>query len=169
MSREQQGQPDQQQVAQTQQDALVERVVPAEPSDEEKRLVMLFDEMEGKQLEFLDESGKGIIERIITLLGVLFAVTAFGSDFPPAYLKGNMVAKALVIVTLVFYLLSLWMSTIAIQPRSYQRFYSNLGKMRATLDAMVEYKIRWLGWARWLFALGSVALAALIIAVIWGV
>jgi len=41
--------------------------------------------------------------------------------------------------------------------------------VRDTLDAMVGYKIRGLRWARWLFALGSVALAALIVAIVWRV
>jgi hypothetical protein len=125
--------------------------------------------MEGKQLEFIDESGKAMIERVITLLGVLFAVTAFSNNFPPAYLKGNMPAKVLVIITLVLYLLSLGMSMLATQPRRYRRSHYDLEKMRQTLDAIFTYKIRWLRWARWLFALGSVALVALIISVIWGV
>src|SRR5450631_2036475 len=79
----------------------------AEPSEERKQLVTLFTEMEHKQLDFLDESGKSIIEHISTLLAVLFAVTAFSNNFPPAYLKGNMTAKVLIIITLVLYLLAL--------------------------------------------------------------
>ena len=42
-----------------------------EPSEEGKQLVTLFHEMENKQLDFLDESGKSIIERIATFLTVL--------------------------------------------------------------------------------------------------
>jgi hypothetical protein len=169
MSDQQQGQQDQQQLNQPQTGTSAEHVTARKPSSEETRLAALFDDMESKQLEFIDESGKGMIERVITLLGILFAVTAFSNNFPPAYLKGNMPAKVLVIITLMLYLLSLWMSILATQPRRYQRSRYDLGKMRQTLDAIFAYKIRWLRWARLLFALGSVALAALIISVVWGV
>ena len=80
-----------------------------------------------------------------------------------------MPAKVLVIITLILYLLSLWMSILATQPLRYQCSLYDLGKMRQTPDAIFSSKIRWLRWARWLFALGSVALAMLIISVIWGV
>ena len=40
------------------------------PSDEDKRLVALFSDIESKQLEFLDGAGKSIIERIATLLAL---------------------------------------------------------------------------------------------------
>jgi hypothetical protein len=73
-------------------------------SEESKQLVSLFSEMEKKQLDFLDESGKSMIERISTFLTVLFGVTAFGNNFPPPYLKANLLAKVLVIVTLILYL-----------------------------------------------------------------
>ena len=53
-----------------------------EPSEESKQLVTLFTDMENKQLDFLDESGKSIIERIVTFLAVLFGVTALSSNFP---------------------------------------------------------------------------------------
>jgi hypothetical protein len=169
MSDQQQGQQGQHQSNQPQSGIVTERVTANAPSSEQIRLVTLFDEMESKQLEFIDESGKAMIERVITLLGVLFVVSAFSTNFPPAYLKGNIAAKVLVIITLILYLLSLWMSILATQPRRYQRSRYDLEKMRQTLDALFTYKIRWLRWARWLFALGSVALAVLIISVIWGV
>lgn len=71
--------------------------------EEQKRLVSLFTEMDNKQLDFLDESGKSVIERIATFLAVLFGVTVLGNTFPPPYLKGNLPAKWLVIVTLACY------------------------------------------------------------------
>src|SRR3989442_6831189 len=95
------------------------------PSDEHKRLVSLFSDMESKQLEFLDEAGKSIIERIATLLAVLFAVTAFGGNFPPKYLVGNGLAKFLVIAILVCYLTAIGMGIWAILPRSYGRYRYN--------------------------------------------
>ena len=52
-----------------------------ELSEDDKRLVTLFADMRGKQLDFLDEAGKSVIERIATFLAVLFAVTALATTF----------------------------------------------------------------------------------------
>lgn len=79
----QQGQQDQQQSNRTQPRIAAERIIAREPSSEQIRLVKFFDEMESKQLEFIDESGKAMIERVIALLGVLFVVSAFSNNFPP--------------------------------------------------------------------------------------
>lgn len=140
-----------------------------EPSEEGKQLVAIFTEMEHKQLDFLDESGKSLIERISTLLAVLFAVTAFSNNFPPAYLKGNLPAKILVIVTLVFYLLALGSGILAIQPRSYKRYTYNVSKLGEELEKITKYKMFWVRLAGILFAGGTLALAILIITVIWTV
>jgi hypothetical protein len=53
-----------------------------------------------------------------------------------------------------------------IQLRSYKLYRSNLTGMREELDKMIAYKSRWLRYAGILFALGSVALAGLIISII---
>ncbi len=66
-----------------------------EPSEESKSIVALFSDMRGKQLDFLDATGKSLIERIATFLTVLFAVTALSGTLPPAYLKGNTTANVL--------------------------------------------------------------------------
>jgi hypothetical protein len=140
-----------------------------EPSEEGNRLVALFTEMENKQLDFLDESGKSIIERIATFLAVLFGVTAFGSNFPPAYLKSNLPAKVLVIVTLIFYLAAMGAGIWAIQPRYYKRYTYNVSRLGKELEKITKHKMFWLRVAGILFVLGSVALAALIILIIWHV
>src|SRR5438876_3558 len=126
-----------------------------EPSEEDTRLIKLFDGMEDKQLDFLDESGKSIIERIATFLAVLFGVTALGNNFPPPYLKGNYTAKWLVIVTLVFYLLAMMAGVLAIQPRIYRRYTHNLSALGRELGRIRRYKMRWLRVAGVLFVLGS--------------
>ncbi|HTK08231.1 MAG TPA: hypothetical protein VL485_13750 [Ktedonobacteraceae bacterium] len=138
-----------------------------EPSEEGKRLVALFTEMEGKQLDFLDESGKSIIERVVTLLTVLIAVASFSNNFPPAYLKGNLPTKILVIVTLAFYLLAMGSAIWAIQPRYYRRYLYNVTRLGEELGKITRRKMFWLRIAGTLFALGTVALAILIIAIIW--
>ena len=140
-----------------------------EPSEEGKQLVTLFNEMESKQLDFLDESGKSIIERIATFLAVLFGVTAFGSNFPPAYLKGNLLAKELVIITLIFYLAAMGAAIWASQPRYYRHSTYNVSRLGKELEKITRHKMFWLWVAGILFALGSVALAVLIVSIIWNV
>jgi hypothetical protein len=140
-----------------------------EPSEEGKQLVALFNEMESKQLDFLDESGKSIIERIATFLAVLFGVTAFGSNFPPAYLKDNLPAKVLVIITLLLYLTAIGAGMWAIQPRYYRHYTYNVSRLGKELDKISRHKMFWIRVAGILFALGSVALAVLIVSIIWNV
>jgi hypothetical protein len=140
-----------------------------EPSEEGKQLVTLFTEMENKQLDFLDESGKSIVERIATFLAVLFGVTVLSNNFPPPYLKGNLSAKVLVIVTLVFYLAAMAAGIWAIQPRYYRRYTYNVSALGRELERITKHKMFWLRAAGILFVLGSVALAALIISIIWAV
>jgi hypothetical protein len=142
-------------------------MLPAErPTDEHKRLVTLFSEMEGKQLDFLDQSGKSLIERIAALLAVLFAVIAFGSNFLPKYLVGNAWAKAMVFVVLGFYLLAMGFGLLAIQPRSYNLYRENVTRMRQEFDRILSWKKSCVWLAGLLFALGTVALAALIVFII---
>ena len=140
-----------------------------EPSEEGKQLVTLFNEMESKQLDFLDESGKSIIERIATFLAVLFGVTAFGSNFPPAYLKNNLPAKGLVIITLILYLAAMGAGMWAIQPRYYRHYTYNVSRLGKELEKITKHKMFWIRVAGILFVLGSISLAVLIVSIIWNV
>ena len=139
-----------------------------ELAEEDKRLIALFSDMRGKQLDFLDEAGKSVIERIATFLAVLFAVTAFSNNFPPAYLKGNVPAKIAVIGTLVFFLAALYSAVLVIRPLPYS-LTKDLDAMRNTIKEMTAHKIYWLKRANILFTLGSITLGALIITIIWKV
>ena len=136
------------------------------PTDEHKRLVALFSDMESKQLEFLDGAGKSIIERIATLLAVVFAVMAFGGNFPPKYLVGHAWTKVMVFAVLACYLLSMGLGMLAIQPRSYDLYREHVTRMRRELERMIAWKKRWVFWAGILFALGTAALAVLIALII---
>src|SRR5437762_13567001 len=104
-----------------------------EPSEEDTRLIKLFDRMEDKQHDFLDESGKSIVERIATFLAVLFGVTVLSSNFPPLYLKGNLPAKVLIVVTLALYLAAMAAGLWAIQPRYYRRYTYNVSRLGKVL------------------------------------
>ena len=138
-----------------------------EEREEDRRTMATFDEIEKQQLTFLDESGKSIVERIATMLAVLFAITAFGHDFPPPYLKGNLPAKAMAIATLVFYLAAMGTGLWSIQPRYYRRYTYNMSRTKRELEKMRRRKVVWIRVAGIFFALGSLALAALIFFLLW--
>ena len=151
------------------QQQIGQQVRDPEPSEESKSIVALFSDMRGKQLDFLDATGKSLIERIATFLTVLFAVTALSGTFPPAYLKGNTTAKVCIVITLVLFMLSLLAAIRAIRPFAYNYNSQNITSMRDALQKMTQRKSFWLRWANWLFVGGSIALSLLIIVVVWGV
>src|SRR5437868_262091 len=97
-----------------------------EPDEESKRLDAIFDDLEKKQPDTLDQAGKGLIERMATFLGVLFGVTVLSTNFPPAYLKGNMWAKGMVTLTLACFLGSLAAAMIGTLVRPYRRYTYNI-------------------------------------------
>ncbi len=133
-----------------------------ELTSENLRLNVLFDEMKKNQLTFLDEAGKRVIELSTGLLGVLFAVTAFGKDFPPAYLKGNPVVQTLVVLTLLAFVFAVLAGVFTVQPRSYAFYESNLTEMRKELEKIVAHKSFWMTLATRIFFTGTALLAALI-------
>jgi hypothetical protein len=137
------------------------------PTEEQKRLVAFFAEAESKQVDFLDEAGKRIIELTTALLGVLFAVMAFGDKFPPPYLKDNLVGKFLSLVVLACYVIAMLMAFRTVQPRDYKLFRHNLDQMRQELDRLIANKKRALWWAGALFWIGSAILAVLIATIIF--
>jgi hypothetical protein len=153
---------------QQQQQPLTEIQDGQEPSAEDRLVVEIFSDARKNQLNFLDDSGKSMIERIATFLAVLFAITALSNNFPPAYLKSNIPAKVMVIVTLVLYLLAMGTAMLVILPRYYNIPIYNVTQMSEELEKITTYKMRYLRIAGMLFALGSVALAVLIVSIIWG-
>ena len=153
----------------TQPPQATEHYVGTAPSEESKSIVALFSDMRGKQLDFLDATGKSLIERIATFLTVLFAVTALSGTFPPAYLKNNTPAKVFIFITLLLFMLSLFSAIRAIRPFPYSYNRQNVTSMREALKEMTDHKSRWLRYANVLFIAGSLALACLIVAIMWGV
>lgn len=137
------------------------------PNEAQKRLATFFAESESKQVEFLDGAAKRIIELTTALLGVLFAVIAFGDKFPPPYLQGNPLAKFLGVVTLTSYVMSMLLAFRAVQPRDYKLYRSNLDGMRDELDKILRDKKQPLWLAGLLFWIGSVLLALLIGSIIF--
>jgi len=138
-----------------------------EQVEEKQRLKAIFAEMEKQQPAFLDEAGKSIIERVATFLAILFGVTAFGSSFPPPYLKTNAWNKYLVIAILLCYLVALALGMLAIRPRSYTWHRYQSSTMAQTLKKIITYKKRLIQGAGILFAIGTLILAALIVSIVW--
>jgi hypothetical protein len=134
-------------------------------SEESKHLAATFQDLKSNQLQFLDEAGKSVIERVATFLTVLFGLSVLSSSFPPVYLKDN-IAKTLVIITLIFFLSSLGAGTLVIQPCPYKYKEGDVEEMRAALQEMTRHKAFWLQWASRLFAVGALALAALIVSIV---
>jgi hypothetical protein len=137
-------------------------------SDSEKRLHTLFDEMDKNQLDFLDQAGKRVIELSTGLLGILFAVTAFGKDFPPPYLKGNTCVQILVVGVLAFLAGALLCAVITVQPRQYIFYEHNLTEMRKEWIKLFNHKATWFKRSNWLFFAGTVVLALLIGVLVYG-
>lgn len=137
------------------------------PSDEAKRLAAMFDELEKKQLEFLDEAAKRIVELCTGLLGVLFAVTAFGDKFPPPYLGASPIVQVLAVLVLALYFVALLAAVVALQPREYRRYQHNVTEMRRELDKIIRHKSGLLKVSGTLFVGASLALAVLIAALIF--
>jgi hypothetical protein len=137
-------------------------------SSEAERLVALFDELEKKQIEFLDEANKRLIELSSALLGLLFGVMAFGDKFPPAYVKDNNFAKALVVLVLLLYLASLLSGFLGVRPREYTRHTYSLTDLREELSRITGYKARYFQIGSIVFFLGSLCLAFLVVSIILG-
>ena len=137
------------------------------PYEESKRISAIFDDIASKQFDTLDESGKSLIERIATFLGVLFGISILSNNFPPPYLKGHLPTKIMVIVSLVCFLLSIGAAIWATQARSYRRYSYNMARNAAELQRMIKHKLLWLRIANLLFALGTLALAVLLIIIVW--
>jgi len=138
-----------------------------EPSEASKRITAVFDNMESKQLDNLNDAGKSLIERIATFLGVLFGLSILSSHFPPSYLQGNTPVKVLLIAALIGYLLAIGTALWATQVRFYHRYTYNVTRSQAEMTTMIRRKVGWLRLANILFAMGTIMLAALLISIVW--
>jgi hypothetical protein len=132
------------------------------PTESQERLNELFDEMDKKQFDFFDQAGKRIIELCTGILGLLFAVIAFGEDFPPPYLEAKPFSQWLAAGVLVLLVLALLCAVLTVQPRKYIFYEHNLTKMREEWEKLFTHKSTWLKRANWLFFAGTGLLAVLI-------
>ena len=143
-------------------------IIDAEESAEEnQRLDVIFDDLESKQIDTLDDASKALIERIAIFVGVLFGVTVLNNTFPPPYLKGNIQAKVVITIALVCFLFSIAAAAWSLRVRTYRRYTYNITGADKELQRLLRHKQTWLRWANILFALGGIALATLLILIVW--
>jgi hypothetical protein len=152
---------------QQQGDGLAEVQEFRQPSAEAQEVEQLFLDMERKQIDFLNESGKSLIERISTFLAILLGASVLSNNFPPTYLKGDLLARVAIFVALGCYLLAMGTAMWTIQPRLYRRYLYNMGALGRVRDQMTRQKMRGLRIASILFLLGSLSLAVLIVEIVW--
>jgi len=136
-------------------------------SENDKRWLTLFNKIEENQLDLLDQSGKRIVELTGVLLGVLLGAVSFGDKFPPDYLRDDRLVKGMVILVLVFYLAAMFMGMWTTYPRHYKRYPNNLTLMESEFSKMVVNKIRALRVAGVCFLLGSLALAGVLVLIVF--
>lgn len=141
--------------------------VGAEFGSEESKVAAFFQQLEYEQLSLLDEAGKRVAELSVALLGILFAVLAFGGTFPPPLLISLPMARPLVLGSVLLLFFALLVSILAIRPRSYRRYRYNLTQMQQELERMVAFKSFWVGAASVLFVLGCLGLVSLVSMIIW--
>lgn len=136
------------------------------PKAEESQLAALFSGLEKGQLDHIDAAAKRVIELDTGLLGVLFAITAFGEKFPPPYLAGNTLAKVCVVLTMASLLGATFCAMLVLQPRDYTYNRYRTDEMRETLEKIIRDKSVYLRFSGLLFFLGSAALGLLITSLI---
>lgn len=146
--------------------ANIPNLTPRDPNPEHVRLKTMFEDLRKEQLTFLNEAGKRVIELSTGMLGILFAVVAFGKDFPPPYLQADL-TKVMAVVTLLFFFLALAAGIVCVQPRSYRYNPNDPQDMQEEWEKANRFKALWFRLGSILFGLGSLWLAVLIAAIIF--
>jgi len=135
------------------------------PSEQTQRLLKVFEDLEGKQIEFLDELAKHIIEMVSVLFGALVTVFALGKDFPPPYFA-EAFNKYLGVAILIVYALALLCAVWCVWPHSYRRYTHNLTRLQAEFERLMTHKLRWARLSGGCFVLGTLGLGTLLMRII---
>ena len=137
------------------------------PSAEAQEVSEFFLDLERKQLDFLKEAGKSLIERISTFLAILLGASVLSNNFPPTYLRGDLLARVVIFLALGCYLLAMGTAMWTIQPRFYRRYLYNIGALARVREKLIKQNMLSLRIAGLLFLLGSISLAVLIFEIVW--
>jgi hypothetical protein len=138
-----------------------------QPSARAQELTEFFRDIERQQIDFLNEAGKSLIERIATFLVILLGASVLSNNSPPIYLEHDLLARWSILVALICYLCAMGVAMWTIQPRWYRRPLYNMGALERVRDQMTRQKMRGLRLASTLFLLGSLFLAVLIVDIVW--
>src|SRR5438552_1295444 len=95
------------------------------PTEDDQRLLQIFDKIEESSSEHLDEGARQIIQLVTALYGVIFGVLALGADKVGAELHVSLVLGLGIFAVLAFFvalLAALW----AVLPQPYYYRPANL-------------------------------------------
>lgn len=148
-------------------DGLIEVQPFQRPSAEAEEIAAFFLDLERKQIDFLNEAGKSLIERTATFLAILLGASVLSNNFPPAYLQGDQIARWATLLALGCYLCAVGVAMWGIQPRFYRRYLSNMSALERVRDTMLKRKMHFLRLASIGFFLGTLCLAVLIVEIVW--
>lgn len=135
-------------------------------SAQHERLIKIFDDLEAKQLDFLDQAAKRVVELVSVLFGTLTAVFSLGGKFPPANLV-DITNKTLGALALGVFVVAMLVSAFAMMPRTYKRYESNMTLLREELDKIISFKLWMVRLGGGLFITGTILLAGLLFSIIF--
>lgn len=130
------------------------------PTPDEEALHSWFLEQEKDPSKNLEEAARQIIQLVSTLYAVIFGIIALAANPLPAYLaKANV--RALGVLVVLSYLAALLAALVVVVPSTYRYARASQTQRQAVFDAVMRRKVVALRLALLVFALGSVAFAAL--------
>jgi hypothetical protein len=132
----------------------------------EERLVAQFEKTDLRSLESLSEAGKRLVEWGTAAVGVFFAALALLQN--PAVLDvfSRTETKVIGMVAVGFYLVAILMGYIASVPMRYSRRRYSIEDMKATYSTALKRKYWLVVSGSAFFALGTVALGAVIMMIL---
>lgn len=133
-------------------------------SAEDKALIDFFAGLRRNSLDTLEAAARQLIGLVTTLLGLFFGVLAFKDE--PAYLA-TLTVQVIGTLSALGYIVTLFTALAVVLPRHLDIPQYDLTAMRELLSDLYKHKSRYLSIAQFSFALGTLALFALIIALLY--
>ncbi len=133
-------------------------------SAEDKALIDFFAGLRRNSLDTLEAAARQLIGLVTTLLGLFFGVLAFKDE--PAYLN-TLTIQVIGTLSALGYLVTLFTALAVVLPRELNIPQYDLTAMRELLADLYKHKSRYLNMAQFSFAFGTLALFALILALLY--
>lgn len=134
---------------------------------QEDAVARWFAEQQQDPTKHLDAGAQQLITLVSALYTVVFGMLAFANDPVPAYLARVEVRASGTLVVLS-YLVALLASLVVVLPWSYDYSSSSQTQMERVFQAIVRRKRRGLRVALGAFGVGSIALAVLLLLIMFG-